>query len=137
MELLWCRNIGDRPLDLRAIYFYLNSQIAGTAAADRPIGPESVPQLWGAVPGDAWLDPQAKAFWGLAVDDVDDVQVRFWLDEQKGQHPDARLEIERKLGPNETFRPKSPAGVICLAGRGDRSQWEDQARKTLDSLETP
>ena len=137
VELLWCRNIGDRPLDLRAIYFYLNSQIAGTAVADTPIGPESVPQLWGAVPGDAWLDPQAKAFWGLAVDDVDDVQVRFWLDEQKGQHPDARLEIERKLGPNETFRPKSLAGVICLAGRGDRRQWEDEARKTLDSLETP
>ncbi len=137
VELLWCRNLSDRPLDMRAIYFYLTSQIGGSTADDAPIGPEAVPQLWGTVAGDAWLDRQAKAFWGFAVDDVDDVQVRFWLDDQKGQHPDARLEIEQKLGPNETFRPKSPVGVICLAGRGDRNQWEAQARKTLDSLDTP
>jgi len=134
IQLLWCRNTNAQPLDVRSVYFYLSSSIGGSAAGDAPIGPNSVPQLWGAVPGDAWLDRAANAYWGLAVDDVDDVRIGFWLDEQKGQHPDARLELERKLAPGAIFQPKSPVAVICLAGRGDRSQWEDQARKTIDAL---
>jgi hypothetical protein len=134
-ELLWCRNVSDEPLDLRGVYFRLYSAIGGSSADDQPAGADKAPRLWGAIVGDAWLDAKAGAFWGLAVGDADPLKVYFWLD--RGQHPDARLELEERLAPQATYRPTTPVAVLCVAGRGDRSQWETEARKVLDSLGSP
>jgi hypothetical protein len=136
-QLLWCRNAGNRPLDLRAVFFRLYSRIGGTGADDVPASLDAAPRLWDSVEGDAWLDEKAGAFWGLAVDDGDPLKIQFWLDEGKQQHPDAELTLKRQLARRETYRPATPAGVLCVAGRGDRLQWEAQARKTLDSLGSP
>lgn len=134
-ELLWCRNPSDQPLDLRGVFFRLYSAIGGSDADDQPTGANKVPRLWGAVVGDAWLDEKAGAFWGLAAGDSDPLKIYFWLDQ--GQHPDARLELEEQLGPQQTYRPTTPVAVLCVAGRGDRLQWESQARQVLDSLDSP
>ncbi len=134
-QVLWCRNESDRPLDLRGIFFRLYSQIGGSEADDQPAGANKVPRLWGNVSGDAWIDQPAGVFWGLAAGDSDPLKIHFWLDQS--QHPDARLELEETLGPKQTYRPTTPVGVLCLAGRGDRLQWETQARKVLDTLSQP
>jgi len=131
-QILWCRNTGDQPLDLRAIYFRLYSAIGGSGADDVPMTANRIPRLWDELVGDAWLDEKAEAYWGLAAGDSDPVKIYFWLD--KGQHPDARLELEQKLAPKETFRPATPVGVLCVAGRGDRRAWEAQAEQSLNAL---
>jgi hypothetical protein len=131
-EILWCRNTGDQPLDLRAIYFRLYSTIGGSGADDVAMTADRIPRLWDALVGDAWLDQKAGAYWGLAAGDADPVKIYFWLD--KGQHPDARLELEQKLAPNETFRPATPVAVLSVAGRGDHQAWESQSQQALDSL---
>jgi hypothetical protein len=136
-QLLWCRNAGSQPMDLRAVFFRLYSQIAGSAADDVPASLDAAPRLWGSVAGDAWIDQKAGAFWGLAIDDADPLAINFYLDEQGSQHPDAWLKVERPLGPGETYRPATSVGVICAAGRGNRLQWEAQAQKAIESLGSP
>jgi hypothetical protein len=136
-EWLWCRNTDSRPMNLRGIYFRLYSQIAGSAADDVPTEAKSVPRLWGNVDGDAWLDTSAGAFWGLAVDTADRVKIHFFVDDPGGQqHPDAVFELDRILAPGETYRPATPVGVLGVAGRGGYLDWQSQAGKALNSLET-
>lgn len=134
-QMVSCRNIDKEPMELRDIYFRLYSQIGGRSD-DVPASLKTVPRLWGDVNGDAWLNKEAKAFWGFAADDANPLKlsIRFWLDEGKQQHSDARMELARRLAPGETYRPGQPLAVICAAGRGDRSAWERQARKTLERI---
>jgi hypothetical protein len=84
--------------------------------------------------GDAWWNEKAGAYWGLAAGDYDLVKIQFWIDNHGGRHPDARLEPDEPLAPGQTYRPASPAAVLCVAGRGDRFAWQTQARAVLDSL---
>jgi hypothetical protein len=134
-QWLGCRNTDARPMNVRGILSRLYSRIAGSAADDLPANVTAVPHLWGGVNGDAWVDAKAQAFWGLAADDVDLLKIHFYVDEPDGQqHPDALFELDRQLAPQETYRPTTPVGVLCVAGRGDGLQWEATARKALDSL---
>ena len=134
VQLLSCRNISGQSVDLREIYFLLNSQIDGSAA-NAPVGKSAA--TLGHVNGDAWVNAKAKVFWGMVIDDVDLLKVRFWLDEGCQKHPDALIEFELTLGPNETYCPAAPVGMLCVAGRGGQPEWDMQARKVLDALGTP
>jgi hypothetical protein len=137
-QMVSCRNVDKESVDLRGIYFRLYSQIGGVAG-DVPASLNIAPRLWGDVDGDAWLNENAGAFWGVAVEDVNPLKlsVRFWLDEGKQQHSDARLELKRQLAPGETYRPAIPMAVVCVAGRGDRLAWQRQARKAIEALGSP
>ena len=55
--------------------------------------------------------------------------MRFWLNEQGGQHPDARWEEELTIAPGATFRPAEPIYVVALAGRGGSKEWDAQSRR--------
>ena len=134
-QMVSCRNTDTKPMQLRDIYFRLYSQIGGHSD-DAPASLDVAPRLWGDVNGDAWLSKTARAFWGLTGDDANPLKmsIRFWLDEGKQQHSDARLELKQQLASGETYRPPLPMAVVCVAGHGDRLEWERQARKTLQEL---
>ena len=66
-ELLWCRNLTTEPLDVRAFFFWLETAIGGFSEGDQPYTEGDVPRLWGTVPGDAWIDAEAGAFWGVTA----------------------------------------------------------------------
>ena len=133
-ELLWCRNTGDSPLNIKSLFFRAHGAIGGQPAGDVAIGQDGVPRLWGRAPGDAWIDEKAGAFWGLTTDDTGVMKIHFWLDDRGGQHPDARHELTKALAPGETYYPPRPLYVISVAGRGGPKQWEDRVQKVLDLL---
>jgi len=133
-ELLWCRNTGDSPLNIRSLFFRAHGAIGGQPAGDVAIGQDGVPRLWGRAPGDAWVDEKAGVFWGLTTDDTGAMKIRFWLDDGGRQHPDARHELTKTLAPGEAYYPPQPLYVIGVAGRGGRKQWEARVQKVLDLL---
>ena len=138
LQLLSCRNLSEQPMDLRGIAFRLYSRIGGSAADDYPFSSKSVPRLWGNVDGDAWLNAKQNAFWGLTVDDASLRRILFYLDDPNNkQRPEALLEVNRQLAPQEVFHPATPVSVLCVAGRGDGSQWQEQAQKAMESLTSP
>ena len=130
-ELVSVWNSGKRPLDMRGLFFRLHSAIGGSAEHDAPVTQDQAPRLWGRLPGDAWIDAEAGAFWGAAAHPGSDMQIHFWLNEQGGQHPDARREIQRVLQAGEIFRPQDPTLMVVVAGKGGGRQWDEAAAKAL------
>ena len=126
-ELLWCRNTGNLPIEMRSFYFRPHAEIGGSAKGDISMKQKGVPRLWQAVRGDAWVDPAEDVFWGLTIGEADPTRIHFWLNEQGGQHPDAHRKTEFILPPGKTFRPASPLYVVGVAGKGKRLQWEKKA----------
>jgi hypothetical protein len=133
VEWLSCKNLGDKPMDLRGVYFALHGQIGGSAADNAPTK-SGVPNLWGGVNGGLWANEELKAYVGCAADDNDPIKTYFWLGKQGEQHPDSRFELEETIAPQATYRPASPTGVICVAGRGGDPEWQLEARKSLNQL---
>lgn len=134
VQVLWCRNTSDRPLDLRGLYFRLESAIGGSGADDLPATTTKVPRLWGAVQGDAWWNEKAAAYWGVAAGPDDPVKIYFWRGDHGSQHPDARIEIAENVATGATYRPAAPGAVLCVAGRGDRQAWQAQAQTLLETI---
>jgi hypothetical protein len=131
-ELVSVKNLGDRPLDMRGVFFRLHGAIGGSAEGDVPVTQDSAPRLWGRLPGDAWVDAKAGVFWGATAHPGSEMQIRFWLNEQGGQHPDARREVARVLQPGEVFRPQEPTFVVVIAGKGGSREWDKAAARALD-----
>ena len=125
-ELLWCRNTGTRPIGMRGFFFRFYGAIGGDAKGDDSVRGQ-VPRLWGAAPGDAWFDEEVGAFWGCVAPALQKLQIRFWLNEGGGQHPDARLALTQTLTPGATYRPPRPVYVFGVAGQGGRARWQAQA----------
>jgi hypothetical protein len=118
-------NLGDEPLNLRALFFRFHGAIGGSAEGDTPS--DDVPRLWKADPRSAWYDPQADAFFGATAPRSSRAAIRFWLNKQGGQHPDAKIEYERELAPGATFVPPEPAVVYGFAGKG--ADWRSVAAR--------
>jgi len=125
-ELLWCRNTGTHPIRLRGFFFRFYGAIGGDAKRDDSVRGQ-VPRLWGAARGDAWFDEAVGAFWGCVAPAHQELRIHFWLNEQGGQHPDARLALKETLEAGATYRPPRPVYVSGVAGQGGRAQWQAQA----------
>jgi hypothetical protein len=125
------KNLGERPLDLRGMYFRLHSTLGGSRQGDVPLSENEPPRLWGREVGDAWWDPEAAVFWGVVAPDDRQMRIHFWLNESGGQHPDARREFQRVLAPGESLEPDPPLFVIVLAGPGGREEWLNTQQQVL------
>jgi hypothetical protein len=138
LQLIECQNTSDQPLDLRGVSFRLFSRIGGSSDDNFPFSSISVPRLWGNVDGDAWLNAKANAFWGLTVDDACLSRLHFYLDDPDAkQRVEALLDVNQQLAPQEVFRPATPVCALCVAGRGDGTQWQAQAHKAFDWFALP
>jgi len=126
-EFVSAKNTGERPLDIRGIYFRPHSAIGGSPEADRPIREDMAPRLWGRLPGDAWVDAKSGAFWGATAPRGSDIRVNFWLNDHGSQHPDARREVRHILKPGEEYRPEQPTFVAIVAGKGGAVEWDRAA----------
>jgi len=135
-ELVSVRNTGDRPLDMRGLFFRLHGAIGGSAEGDAPVAQNRAPRLWGRLPGDAWVDEKARVFWGAAVPPGADLRIHFWLNEHGGQHPDARREIRQVLRPSEEYCPEAPAFVLVVAGKGGAREWDEAVAEVLATSAT-
>jgi len=136
-QLISCKNTSKKPLVVKGFFFRPHSAIGGTATDDRPIKEKSAPRLWGAVLGDAWRDTESAVYWGAAVPQDAPAMISFWLNEQGGQHPDARWEMDVEIAPGETYHPERPVFVVSVAGRGDRLAWEKKVRSVLRTIALP
>jgi hypothetical protein len=124
-QILSVTNLGDEPLNIRALFFRFHGEVGGEADGDIPA--DAVPRLWKADPQNAWYDEKADAFFGATAPASSGASIRFWLNKQGGQHPDAKYEYEVAVGPGRTFRPTNPAVVYGFAGKG--LDWEAVARR--------
>lgn len=130
VELLWCRNLSQRTIEIPRFYFRLYYPYADGAQIENA-AEDAVPNLWGDVAGSAWLNKAKGTIWGMAAPCSDPTYIRFWIDEQGGQHPDAQWNQEIKLAPGETFRPEQPMRLLCIAGRGSYAEWQAKARELM------
>lgn len=120
-------NTSDRPLQLDSVYFRPFSAIRGQSSDDYPTESSVVPRLWKGNASAAWLDPQG-GFFGLVTPGDDRVRVRFWVDPQDGQHPDAYATTETTIPPGETWRPARPLWAVLAMGHGGATAWEAEAQ---------
>ncbi len=96
---LWVRNADTRrALQVKGVFFFLPSCIAGSPKGDAP-----GTSAWPPVPNyyrrraraGVWSDADAKAYFGAApLSASSRIAVYFWLDKAGGQHPDARIELK-------------------------------------------
>jgi hypothetical protein len=124
-RILSVKNLGEKPLNIRALFFRFHGAIGGDAEGDVPA--DAVPRLWKADPQNAWFDEEADAFFGATAPVSSQANIRFWLNKQGGQHPDAKIEYEVEVAPGETFVPPAPATVYGFAGKG--RHWQKVARR--------
>ena len=136
VEMLWCKNLSDKPLKVKGIYFRPHSDIGGDAKNDLPINEagEGAPRLWGAPLGDAWLDSSLGFYWGVAARPDASAKFYFWLNDQGGQHPDARWVLDEEIKPGEIYRPSTPIKVLSAAGQGKQLDWQKKAETALKKI---
>jgi|GEM_PF-741648 len=118
-EISEVRSRSDKPIVVRAVYLRLNSEIAGDKKNDTSYSRIRVPRLWLDTPGDAWIDPPAEAFWGVAHSRESSVRTNFWIGDWNDQHSDCRLEKEITLAPAESWKVAKQFRVVVFAGRGE------------------
>jgi agarase len=124
-QILSITNLGKEPLNIRALFFRFHGAVGGDAEGDVPA--DAVPRLWKADPQNAWYDEKADAFFGATAPASSGASIRFWLNKQGGQHPDAKTEYEEELAPGKTFVPATPAVVYGFAGKG--ADWQKVAQR--------
>ena len=119
-EAVQVKNTGAVPVNLCSLYFRLNNGF-------RNVPEKLPPNLWGVPPSGCWLDTTDGRYLGAVAAQSSGILVNFWLNpEGGGQHPDVRMELEETpLAPGASFKPDTPAYVLCLAGRGDGQIWMD------------
>jgi len=108
------RNLdAKRPLELRALFFYLQSAIGGTVEGDAVGAGRKVPNYYRASGAASWHDATAGAWYGC-VPQGEDMEASFWLDEGGGQHPDARIVLREpvSVAPGQTFQPPSRSALL-------------------------
>lgn len=113
----------ERPLVLKAPFFYLQSFLGGQPEGDRVgSGRQQVPNYYRISGAASWHDEEAGAWYGCAPLD-ERVHARFWLDEGGGQHPDAMLTLPEPvvLPPGQTWKP-ADSGALLVYGALDRSE---------------
>ena len=136
VEMLWCKNLSSKPLNVKGFYFRPHSNIGADGKNDAPINEEAQrpPRLWGAPFGDAWLDASLGVYWGLAGRPDTPTKFYFWLNEQGGQHPDARWQVDVTIKPGETYRPSTPMKMFSVAGKGNQPDWDKKAETALKEI---
>ena len=123
----------ERPLRLKAYFFYLPSAIGGDGEDDLPkSGANNVPNYYRRSSGAAWYDAKAKARFGVTPLG-EGLVTHFWLDKGNGQHPDARVEIKDDLvlGPGKEYTAPANAPVALIYGATDAT-WP-QLERQLDA----
>ena len=122
-ELVSVKNTGTKPLDVKAFYFRIYSPFRDTPDA-------LAPNLWGIPASGCWVDKSDGRFFGAAAGRKSGVQIHFWVDDTYNSlHPDARLETDLRIAPDDTFRPKEPTYVICATGTGGSTAWMELLKK--------
>jgi len=116
-EFISAKNLGATPLTVKALYFRAYSPFSDTPSAFPP-------NLWGIPAAGCWMDNSDGRFFGAAAGRKSGIQVHFWVDNtHRSKHPDARLELALQIAPGDTFRPETPAYVICTTGTGGTGAW--------------
>lgn len=122
-------NLGDRPLQLKGYFFYLVSAIGGDPTGDETATPD-VPNYYAGGEG-AWRDAEVGAVFGAEPWPGSDLQVRFWLDEGGGQHPDARKQLEPPaiLDPGEVYTEPDAPLLTIYGAEAEGAPWRDIQRQ--------
>lgn len=121
-EFIQVKNLGEKPLDLRGLFF---RPIASYAVAAKERG---VPSLWKRPVMGCWPDEKGSRCYGAFVPQISDVLINFWINpEGGGQHADARMEFSGQvLAPQAVFAPQF-CYVFCLLSQTGAAEWENQA----------
>lgn len=121
-EFIQVKNLGEKPLDLRGLFFRPLASYA-VSAKDR-----GVPNLWKRPVMGYWADEAGRRCYGAFAPQVSDILINFWINPEGGwQHADARMEVSgHMLAPQAVFKPKA-CYVFCLSSQAGPAEWENQA----------
>ncbi len=108
-QFLWLENIDTKPWKFMNYYHYANSFIGGSADGDLVNGPK-VPQYY--LPVSAWKDDKAGKQYGTLCIRQQDFEIKYWLDEKGGQHPDSYRTVDMMLKPGAKFAEPQPAIIV-------------------------
>lgn len=93
-------------------------------------------RIWGPVLGDAWHDPATGTFWGFAAP-RHSVAVIDFCGCDPAAPAGAFWPLFVAVPPGETFEPQGPPFAVCLAGQGNRHDWERRVGEVLRTIELP
>ena len=122
-ELIGAKNLGTAPLDVDAFFCREYSPFfADKLAKDFP---KSVPNLWQAPAGDAWVAADGAFFGGFTRAPTSALFSYHIMDDGRSQHPDAAFSPERPLvlAPGATYAPKGTTWMLALCGTGGAAAW--------------
>ncbi len=119
-EMVQVQNNGATPLRIKSLFFRLHNDF--TSLPDK-----QPPGLWGAPVAACWLDEAGGRFLGALAPRASGMQIYFYFNEHKGQHPDARYEFKEPvvLAPGASYTPPTSVYLYCLAGRGSSQTWRE------------
>jgi hypothetical protein len=131
MTIARCCNQSSGPVNLDGVCLGLipASQRSSIRGADAG-------RIWGPVLGDAWHDPATAIFWGLAAP-RHAVAVIDFCGCDPAAPAGAFWPLFVTVPPGETFQPQGPPFGVCLAGRGNRLDWEHRAGEVLRTVALP
>ena len=110
-EIVSMRNIGTAPIEIARLYLRPFATEKPLAKADG-----TVPNLWKGPAESYWAFPDGHRY-GVTSHDLTADGFNLWLNEQGGQHPDARFVPRSKLtlASGETLLPQSPMSAVIIA----------------------
>ena len=116
-QLLWLENIDAKPWKWVCYYHYANGFIGGSPEGT-VLGGVNVPNYY--LPVGAWKNDRIGKQYGVIAPHQQDFDIFFWLDENRGQHPDARRKIDWVMQPGERFTERQPAIIVFGAPANEK-----------------
>lgn len=111
-QFLWLENTSAKPWRFVEYYHYALSKPGDVA------GGSGVPNYY--LPFASWQDKATGKQYGVVGLREKDFQMHFWLDEQGGQHPDARRVVDLDLAPGARYNEPQPPIIVFGAPANER-----------------
>ncbi len=124
-------NIGEKPLDVKRIFFLQFPSFAVTDKFPRPM-----PPLWRRPMKDAWIDGKSGVWVGGATSCAAVRSFSYFIFGDKSMHPDAIFipKDETVLQPGESYLPNGDMWMYGLGGTGGNAAWEKSSAAALSSV---
>lgn len=118
-DVVELENLGKRPIDVRSIYIRQQAPfVRDTVRVPMPS------HQWKAPKRACWMAKDGRFFGAISYATTCRT-LSYWLDGQKGAHPDAAFDPEKPvvLAPGAVYRPEGTMHLLSICGFGGAEAW--------------